>query len=298
MAFTTTIVENPLNLFTVTFNDNNAGTVIDANGSGILQLDGQTALPFATAALLVGEEVLGKTVVGVFNGNGGDDTILAFSTRANTINGGNGNDSLTGGALGDTINGGNGADFLDGLGGNDVLNGGNGGDLLWGFSGNDTLNGDAGNDDLFGESGNDTLNGGDGNDFMSGGTGSDTLNGGEGNDRYAGDQGRDVFAFTSANSQESDELDRILDWNRGRDQIDLTGVTGLASIEVLVTGGTRVDMLLLNRVGDTIQTIDISATSQAGRNILLQESAYGDGANSRVLTNADFDPSVDLVVII
>lgn len=214
------------------------------------------------------------------------------------VNAGNGNDFVDGSEYDDLINGGNGRDDLFGFDGNDTINGGNGGDFIDCEGGNDTLNGDAGNDVIGGGRGADTISGGDGNDRMFGDGGRDVLNGDDGDDRYTGGGGRDTFVFDSDNSNESDELDRITDWNRGRDQIDLTGVAGLDSIEVLVTGSRRVDMLLLNNQGDTIQTIDITATTQGGRNILLQENAYGDGANDRVITNADFDPTVDLIVII
>ena len=214
------------------------------------------------------------------------------------VNAGNGNDFVDGSEYDDLINGGNGRDDLFGFDGNDTINGGNGGDFIDCEGGNDTLNGDAGNDSIGGGRGADTISGGDGNDRMDGEGGRDVLNGDDGDDRYTGGGGRDTFVFDSDNSNESDELDRITDWNRGRDQIDLTGVAGLDSIEVLVTGSRRVDMLLLNNQGDTIQTIDITATTQGGRNILLQENAYGDGANDRVITNADFDPTVDLIVII
>jgi Ca2+-binding RTX toxin-like protein len=63
------------------------------------------------------------------NGNDGNDSIDMFylnSAIALTINGGNGDDLLAGGAGNDAINGGAGNNTLIGWGGNDTLNGGSG----------------------------------------------------------------------------------------------------------------------------------------------------------------------------
>ncbi|MDO5558176.1 MAG: hypothetical protein Q4F95_01115 [Oscillospiraceae bacterium] len=67
---------------------------------------------------------------------------------------------------------------LSGLGGDDTLNAGNGDDILIGGAGNDTLNAGNGNDILDGGTGNDTLNGGNGQDtYIYGiGYGTDLIN--------------------------------------------------------------------------------------------------------------------------
>ncbi|MCA1495016.1 hypothetical protein I6F11_29845, partial [Ensifer sp. NBAIM29] len=57
----------------------------------------------------------------------------------------------------------------------DVMEGGNGNDSLTGFSGNDTLIGGAGDDSLSGDDGDDILIGGAGNDSMAGGAGNDVF---------------------------------------------------------------------------------------------------------------------------
>ncbi|WP_052055374.1 lamin tail domain-containing protein [Myxosarcina sp. GI1] len=62
------------------------------------------------------------------------------------LEGGNGKDSLTGGAGNDKLSGGNGQDTLVGLAGDDLLEGGNGKDLLNGGLGDDTLIGGNGKD--------------------------------------------------------------------------------------------------------------------------------------------------------
>ncbi|MEJ6485594.1 SdiA-regulated domain-containing protein [Nostoc punctiforme UO1] len=63
-----------------------------------------------------------------------------------TVDGSNGEDTLTGTAGDDNLSGGNGKDTLFGNAGNDTLFGGNGVDILWGGEGNDLLNGGNGRD--------------------------------------------------------------------------------------------------------------------------------------------------------
>ncbi|AKV66558.1 hypothetical protein [Microcystis panniformis] len=71
--------------------------------------------------------------------------------------------------------------------GNDTISGGAGNDNLYGEEGNDVLNGDLGNDKLFGGNGNDSLNGGSGDDLIYTDVGNDTINGGTGFDFYRAD---------------------------------------------------------------------------------------------------------------
>ncbi len=84
------------------------------------------------------------------------------------------------------VTGGTGADVLTAAPGVAItLNGGNGNDTLTGDTAADTLNGDAGDDTLLGKAGADILNGGDGNDTFdeeAASNGGDTFNGGNGTD--------------------------------------------------------------------------------------------------------------------
>ena len=80
--------------------------------------------------------------------------------------------------LGDLINGGAGNDTISGLEGPDLLVGETGNDLFYGFDGNDVLDGGAGRDQLYGGNGSDLLRpdtGAIGNDYIDGGDGVDTL---------------------------------------------------------------------------------------------------------------------------
>lgn len=81
----------------------------------------------------------------IFNGLGGNDTVIALGTN-DFLNGNDGNDRLIGGDGDDVIGGGKDNDILSGDTGNDILTGGTGTDILIGGAGTDTLVGGVGND--------------------------------------------------------------------------------------------------------------------------------------------------------
>lgn len=136
----------------------------------------------------------------------------------------------------DTFNGSSGVDVLRAYAGNDTLNGNAGNDTLSGEAGNDTLNGGAGNDILSGGLGNDKLLGGAGNDNLQGGAGNDALYSGIGKDIMSGGGGADVFYFaTSAEAGVGVNQDRITDFARGVDKINLS------AIDAIVGAGTAND---------------------------------------------------------
>jgi thrombospondin type 3 repeat protein/hemolysin type calcium-binding protein len=86
------------------------------------------------------------------------------------------------------IQGGSGDDEITGLFGNDILIGGDGNDKLAGRQGNDDLTGDADNDELEAMLGDDVVRGGPGDDVLRIALGRDSADGGDGIDRadYAG----------------------------------------------------------------------------------------------------------------
>jgi Ca2+-binding RTX toxin-like protein len=69
----------------------------------------------------------------------GDDAIYGFIDRDDVVEGGGGNDSLTGFSGNDTLHGGDNDDSLSGNDGNDILIGGTGSDGLAGGAGNDAF---------------------------------------------------------------------------------------------------------------------------------------------------------------
>ena len=142
-----------------------------------------------------------------------DDTITGSDSEANTIEGGEGGDTLSGGAdsndPGDTVSYASSPKRvrIDFSGDTDMAVGGHAtGDTLKNFEniigsayddvleGDDTANvltGLAGDDELAGNGGDDTLSGGDGDDELNGGLGDDTLEGGAGADELDGGAAED-----------------------------------------------------------------------------------------------------------
>jgi Ca2+-binding RTX toxin-like protein len=88
--------------------------------------------------------------------------------------------------------------------------------VLGGDRAGNTLEGGAGNDRLFGVRGSDVLRGG---------AGDDVLLPGRGGDRIAGGAGDDHFVFqTAREAGRGGWSDRIVDFGRGHDRIDLSGI--------------------------------------------------------------------------
>jgi Ca2+-binding RTX toxin-like protein len=145
---------------------------------------------------------------------------------------GPGADTLTGADAGDRLRGLGGDDTLDGLGGRDLISGGTGADRITGGPGGDLI---------LGGPGDDRLDGGDGPDLLVGGSGNDRLDGGAGNDTLRGGPGADVFVFRAGSG-----IDRIADFERGADRIDLSahpGVAGWGAFGISATpGGALLDL--------------------------------------------------------
>jgi len=182
------------------------GVIHDAPGSGDDDYagdgSGRLLLSYATATRGI--------VVDLWNGFAhggliGNDTIGGIRQ----LNGGQGNDQLTGMPLGQL------SEF---------------GVTIWGDLGNDTVLGTSQGDQLFGDAGNDRLTGHDGADLLAGGAGNDrllgsvgddTLIGGRGRDVMTGDDGADSFAFDALAESTLAASDRITDFQLTQDQIDL-----------------------------------------------------------------------------
>lgn len=188
------------------------------------------------------DQVYGGFGADQLTGGSGDD-LLAGEGEADTLRGGTGNDTLEGGtgddqlfgdAGADRLYGGTGSDTLQGGADNDQLRGDDGDDWLHGGSGDDSLNGSQGQDDVYGEAGNDQLRGGTENDRLFGGDGADVLYGDNGNDLIVGGLGADQLyggmgsdTFRFDNIIDSGSLlgvDRVMDFVRGQDRIDLSGI--------------------------------------------------------------------------
>ncbi len=149
---------------------------------------------------------------------GGDDVVVGSDDNTENVDGGAGNDSMTGGDGSDTFSGGEGEDTLEGGLGGDSLSGGDDDDVIRGDEGIDTIDGGDGNDDLDGGDGVDSIDGGDGDDTIAGGTNSDTIDGGDGEDDISGDGGADVIL----SSDGADDIDGGAGRDTYRDDTDET----------------------------------------------------------------------------
>jgi hypothetical protein len=117
---------------------------------------------------------------------------------------------------------------VDGMEGNDTLTGWSLENRLDGGDGDDRLAGGVGNDALTGGKGADVLSGGDGDDFLTGGRGVDQLSGGGGADR---------FVFGSAADSTGARFDTIDGFDFASDVIDTLAPVS----EIGVLDGGRLD---------------------------------------------------------
>lgn len=116
------------------------------------------------------------------------------------------------------------------------LDGGRGDDLLSGRGGNDVLDGGFGRDDLFGGAGNDWLAGGSGNDFLHGGAGAD----------------RFVFGTPG-------DRDMVDDFRGGFDKVDVTAFDFANGTAVLARAEQHGTSVVVDLDGDT--AIELAQTA-------------------------------------
>jgi Ca2+-binding RTX toxin-like protein len=191
------------------------------------------------------------------------------------LQGGSGNDTITGNALSNRLEGRGGSDtFIETSDtGTDIFIGGGGGGVdngtadtvdysirgpghlltlkISGFaeSGeageNDTIGteienliGGSGSDTLWGSAGNNRLSGGPGNDVLHGLSGNDVLIGDDGDDILYGDTGDDTFVATNATSTDGDD---VLFCGAGHDALDYSARTVDVMID-LAQGGSSTGM--------------------------------------------------------
>jgi VCBS repeat-containing protein len=215
--------------------------------------------------------------------------------------------TYTGNNSGNTINGGNGDDTIDGLGGGDTLSGGNGNDTIDGGSGDDEIDGGNGNDDLEGGSGEDLIDGGNGDDDIDGGADDDVIYGGNGGDTLAGGGGNDELYGENGNDFLTGGAgDDLLDGNNGFDIAYYSGLIGEYSffsaagyLHVVHLGGAGADghdrLIRVERLVFADRVIDIGS----GHNkpvalddhvsITEDSGTYSSGAASVKDNDFDFD---------
>jgi len=231
------------------------------------------------------------------------------------VQGGQGNDSIIGGAGKDNLQGDSGDDIIFGWRGSDTISGGVGVDVLYGDdlgfngkSGDDSLNGGSENDLLFGGRGKDKLVGGDGHDTLTGGAGEDNLAGGAGGDTLYGDDdaasGSDMLNGDAGNDWlygglSGDEIygslgDDFLDGGAGNDF--LQGGGGIDTIMAgagndVIDGSTEADTLVFlgNRA-------DYVFTLQADGSYLAVDQRTGSPEGTDTIRNVESFQFADLTI--
>ena len=173
------------------------------------------------------------------------------STEQLNVNMGDGNDTFTAsGDLASLI-----SIHVDGGAGNDTITGGNGNDTLLGGAGNDVINGGDGNDFIDGNAGADTA-------FMGGGNDVFLWDPGDGSDRVDGGAGFDTMIFDGSAGAENFTLSA-----GGHGALftrDLGGIVmDLSSIEkITLNAGDGADNIHINDPSGTgISEIDINLGS-------------------------------------
>ncbi len=250
------------------------------DGSTGFRLDGAAANDFSgqsvSAAGDVNADGFDDLIVGAYladpHGTSSGSSYVIFGhargTPAYAVDGGAGNDTITGEGAADTLRGEGDSDTLDGAGGDDTLGGGSGDDSLTGGLGNDvadygslaaaivaTLDGAgtltltiegtdrlAGIEGLIGGSGDDIvtgdglanrLYGGLGGDRLDGAGGDDTLHGGAGLDSLIGGSGNDTAWY------DAETAVVYADLGTGGGHVGGTLVDHLAGIENLASGSAN-----------------------------------------------------------
>jgi Ca2+-binding RTX toxin-like protein len=176
--------------YTAAAGESNQVTIARSGNLLVISDAGAAVTPLGTCAPVNANQAICPLPASGFLQAGLGDMVDTFSIAASVsglpstqVQGGPGNDKLTGGELtADNLLGEDGADELRGLGGNDRLSGGSGagdlGDFSDGGAGRDFFDGSSGNDVNLGGTGDDsfaTLTLADGSDVYDGGVGRDTI---------------------------------------------------------------------------------------------------------------------------
>lgn len=202
----------------------------DQAGNAFAGITDSAAFTFATSA---GNLIEGDNGANTLAGTSGNDIINGYGGNDN-ISGNAGDDIIDGGAGDDGLNGGTNTAFGDTVtyasataavtvtlaSTRSQNTGGAGRDTLSGF---ENLTGSDFNDRLTGSTGANTINGGKGDDIITGGRGADVL---------WGDEGSDTFDFNavSETGNSATTRDIIMDFEQGRDRIDLSTIDASSAL--------------------------------------------------------------------
>ncbi|HEX3808644.1 MAG TPA: calcium-binding protein [Rhizomicrobium sp.] len=189
----------------------------------------------------------------------------------------------------DTLNGGNGSDTINGFAGNDIISSGNGVDAAFGGAGNDTIGSNIsltpgnGNKVFHGGGGDDEISTGFGNDVVYGDGGNDEIDVFSGSDKTYGGGGDDVlFADNRQKLNASDYVDGgsgndtlVLYSNYGRGGLTLDGAN-IRSIENIdIVGDSNYRLIVGDGFVGAGKTLTVSADLPA------QDTFFFDGSAER-----------------
>ncbi len=193
-----------------------------------------------------GDDILQNsgTIFGNVDLFSGADTYTASGSGLVTgaVNGGIGNDTITGAEADDILNGDDDIDIVRGNSGEDTINGGDGNDFLYGGADDDFMNGNADDDLIRGNSGNDELLGAGGADKIFGGAGDDEITGGALRDVLRGNAGADTFIYLAESDSTLTDTDRIRDFQQGEDLIDISAIESFTFVGDAAFSGTAAEV--------------------------------------------------------
>lgn len=235
------------------------------------------AKPLITSFSVPKKKVAG---ISIGAGAGADHVTLKFGTFTPkflvTIDGGTGDDQITGSSERDYILGGKGNDSINGGGGDDQIYGDTGNDTLLGGDGDDTLGGDDEDQLIFlnapfptDVAGNDLLNGGDGDDWLLGGPQNAQINGSDGQDTFIGGSGNDILDARDADDVVQDkEAGDFVPRTDGSQAATPAATDAHATLKIQVknTSGKYVSVYVPQGIGffsghtATLTTQDVSGT--------------------------------------
>lgn len=176
------------------------------------------------------------------------------------------------------------AETLDGDDENNVLTGTPGGDFINGFGGNDSILAFGSNDVAKGGEGNDVISGGDGDDFLEGGTGDDTIVGDKGDDTKLGGEGSDRIIWNDGDGSD------LIEGGAGLDTVEVNGSVEQGDEFQVNPGGSdilfeRVNLGLFNLDISTVETLEVN--SDGGDDQLTVGDLSATGLDSVVFDAGD-----------
>lgn len=236
---------------------------------------------------------------------GDDRDVIIAGGGHDFVEAGDDDDSVQGNAGNDTIQAGEGNDTVTGDLGDDVIYGGTRDDLIDPTHLTDDIDPDADNnrDLLAGGMGNDSVYGGDDDDTISGGLGDDLLDGGIDDDLLMGDAGADTLLGGQGVDTMLGGGDRDVFYGVNAGDVVEGGETGddYDTLDLRGSGPVRVTFDPTNAENGTVDFLDAAGAVTGSMTFIEIENVIvpadgGPTANPDVLvTNEDQDPTIDVL---